>query len=591
MFQKRFSFKSIFALFALTLLLLSATSPAFGYDYGPWNMDGYFKSQFGVFTEGKPFNDADNGYTAYNRGQGNIYVARPGSNDNMATARQQMRWNVNGQVSDSIAVRAEILGAWEPDYPGENNTQEGGYKHINANFYNSFDWREVTVEYKPTYSHAIKFGRQIINWGEALSGRVADQCNPVDSRYLLGFTNLEETYMPLWMFRGTHDFFDWNTNIEWIAAPIWQADDYEHSRSMTSSGQRYGDGTVGTPWYRFAANPEARVNRLGGAGAVLSYSTLNQTKVYGAPFSTMYHGSDLLGIPGPVRPLTRAEAVNIGLPTTAYPGVNSVLLATEIPTTDASAIASNAPDFTDHNFKNTRWGIKTKHMLWGADLGFSFFQGPADSGNYHYRYKTSPTPYLVFERVVPRYNTFGLFGNYQFPWAVMIFEGAYKPGREFHKDLFGIRTHAGRLDNIEKVDIIHTMFGVTREQNIDFLNKYNVFTIRGQWQAQYYMENMDGLAEVTTYMNEAPRMDNEFMVSISTAYSYRKYNPGVTFVMNPRGQLYSSAAFSWVPGGFNDRLNVSVGYTNIWGANEYSTRTVFAAKNDLAVLTVQYNFY
>ena len=571
MIHKRFSFKMSVSFFVFAFLFVLSASPVHAYDVKGWTVDGYVKSQFGLFTEGKPFNKAQYG----------------GSNDNIATARQQVRWNVNGFLTSKIGIRAEVLAAWEPEYPHDKNTDQGGYGHIPANFYSSFDWRELSIEYKPSFSHSIRFGRQIINWGEAISGRVVDQCNPVDSRYLLGFTNLEETYMPLWMFRGIHDFYNWNTSVEWVIAPIWQADRYEHARSMTSSGQRYGDGSTGTPWYRFAANPEGRVERLNGADMVLSYSSQAPTRIYGPPFDTMYHGSDLLAAytgweeGDPIEPLSRYWTAFLGLPAEAYPDKDAILFATEIPTT--------VYDYTDHNFKNTRWGFKTRHTIGELELGLSFFQGPDHTGYYHYRYKTGP--YLIFERVVPRYNTYGIFGTYMFNWAIVQFEGAYKPGRLFHKPLFGITTHEARLNNVVEKDMMHTLLGFTREQMVPFLNKFTPLTFRTQWQAQWYLDDMDDVAEVVTYFNETPQVNHEFLLSISTTYSYRKYAPSLTLVANPRGQIYTSASFGWVVDGFNERLNVNIGYTNIWGANAYSTRTVFAAKNDLAVLTVQYSFY
>ena len=587
MIQKRVSSSVFFGLLAFGVFFLLTISSAHAYDYGIWTYDGYIKSQFGLFTEGKPFNKAEYG----------------GSNDNIATARQQFRFNLNGQLSKTIGLRAEVLAAWEPAYPHEKGTTEGNFGELPANFYNSFNWRELTIEYKPTYSHVIRFGRQIINWGEAISGRVADQCNPVDSRYLLGFTNLDETYMPLWMFRGIHDFWQWNTTIEWIAAPIWQADRYEHSRSMKSAGQRTGDGTTGTPWYRFAANPEGRVNKLNGADMVISASTRRATKIYGPPFDTMYHGTDYMGMEA--GPMTLPQVAwfyeNIlGAPTgsgafiaadlaNTYPGKNAYLIATERPTTDGSVDSRYGVDYTDHNFKNTRWGFKTKHMLWGAEVGMSFYQGPGHDGKYHYRYKNGS--YLIFEKVYPRYNTYGLFGNYQFNWGIVQFEGGYKPDREFHKPLFGVTTHEERLNNVVEKDIIHTLFGLTREQMIPWLNQYTPWTIRAQWQAQWYLEDMDDVVEVKTYFMTPPQVNNEFLLSLSSYYAYRKYAPSLTFIYNPRGQLYSSANFTVVPDGFNSRLSISAGYTNIWGANAYSTRTVLAAKNDLAVVTVQYSFY
>ncbi|MBU4318231.1 MAG: hypothetical protein KKF30_13290 [Proteobacteria bacterium] len=626
MVRKRFSFKLIFSMVFFSVIAVLAVSPALAYDYGIWTYDGYLKSQFGVFTEGKPFNEDGFG----------------SSNDNIATARQQLRFNLNGQVSDSLSLRAELLAAWEPDYPNEKGIGTYGHDagHIvgepPANYYNTLDWRELTLEYKPTYSHTIRFGRQIVNWGEAISGRVLDQCNPVDSRYLLGFTNLEETYMPLWMFRGIHDFADQNTTVEWIAAPIWQADRYEHSRRMLNSGGRSGDGvSYGGPWYRYGANPEGRVSRFSGADMVVYGTDGTPARIYGPPFADGYHGSDLLTsyVPGtPIQALTAAEARTVGfyrvvpvspyttpmyLPTTYMKDRN--ILWTEFPSTDGTYDKRYPYNYTDHNLKNTRWGIKTKSILAGIEGGVSFYQGPALAGTYHYRDRIalssssitrSAYGRLIYEYLIPRENTFGLYGNYQFPWAIVSFEGAYKPSREYHKNLYGLApgrsnatpddngnyavndaTNQARLNNIAEKDLVHTLVGFTREQEIPLLNKNNVFTFRTQWGAIWALENMDDVVETTTYWNQPPQVDHEFTVSISTAYSYRKYNPSVVFVVNPRGQVYSSAAFGWVVDGFNDRLNVSVGYTNIWGANDYSTPTVLAAKNDLAVLTVQYSFY
>ena len=588
-------FKKMLFLFLVSSVLVIA-APAHAYYLGDWNIDGYVKSQFGIFTEGKPFNDADNAYL-------------PGSNDNIATARQQMRWNINGQLSRTIGIKAEVLAAWEPDYPGEKNTYQGGYGDIPANFYSSFDWRELTIEYKPSYSHTIRFGRQIINWGEAISGRVVDQCNPTDSRFLLGFTNLEETYMPLWMFRGIHDFYELNTSIEWIAAPIWQADRYEHERRMTAAGQRKGDGTFGTPWYRFAANPEGRVNRFAGADMLLSASSSHPGRyasVYGPPFATGYHGTTLLGstTEAPLTPSNPYHAAVIGGYAAGAASVGSAnMIWTEFPNTDGTYRSQYKRDYTDHNLKNTRWGLKAKHMLWGAEVGWSFYQGPAHSGMYRYKERigiSGPVGYLIYEYDIPRYNTFGLFGNYQTNFGMLVFEGAYKPSRQYHKNLFGLPAGTGanadwvdaiRKENIAKKDLIHTLLGLTREQNIPILNKYNVITIRAQWQAVWALENMDDVVETTTYWTKPERVNNEFLISLSTAYAYRKYSPGLTFVVNPRGQVYSSASFTWIPDGYNSRLSISAGYTNIWGANAYTTPTVLAAKNDLAVVTLKYNFY
>ena len=616
-------------------------SSAQAYYFDKWSTDGYFKSQFGIFTEKKPFNEPEFG----------------GSDDNIATAKQMFRWNLNGSITDKIGLKAEALAVWEPDYPGEKGVMTTKVSKVNgryvsssrplrANFYNSFDWRELTLEYKPTYAHTIRFGRQIINWGEAISGRVIDQINPTDSRASAGFLNLEDIYMPLWMFRGIHDLSRWNTVFEWIVSPIWQADRYENPRAA-GAWPRSGDGrttnslndpnpAVGgprsysnRPWMRYAANNEARTEKFYGADTIL-FLNGNPAMIYGGgPFGTGYGGTNVIPAsfsflpfypaPGdPIRPLTRAEATTLlGMipgATTAYLGERNVFWS-EIPSTDGTIDPRYGADLPDHNFKNTRWGFKTRHRLGGAELGFAFYQGPGHGATYHYKYKDTlayrtangisgtPSGRLIFQRIVPRYNTFGLYGNYQFPLFVFMFESAYMPDREFHKAFMGLvqdpgqtaeefeaEKHRLRLNSVKEVDQVVTLLGLTREQKIPFLNEFQVFTFRLQYTATNYLADMDDVTR-TTYFMDYDQMEHNISLTTSTNYSYGKYTPGLTISADPRGAVLTSFSMGYVPEGFNARLRVSFNVTNYWTANEYSAPLSLLDKNDSVTVGFTYSFY
>ncbi|MBA3027324.1 MAG: hypothetical protein FP816_00695 [Desulfobacteraceae bacterium] len=625
---KWFSYKMVFLFLVSSVFILLTISPIQAYDYGNWNIDGIYKGQYGVFTDKKPFNKPEYG----------------GSDDNTATSKQMLRWNLNGQVTSNISIRAEVMGVWEPDYVAEKGTYTVGVdknaageyigytKRIRNNLYNSFDWRELTVEYKPSLSHTFRFGRQIINWGEAISGRVIDQCNPVDARTSGGILGLDETYMPLWMFRGIHDFYSLNSTFEWIIAPIWQADRYENSRGV-GAWPRYGDGrttNTGTaagnrPWVRYANNNEARVDKFYGASVLVNRTGAPANVYGGAPFGTGYHGSDLL--PGwqvgdPIRPLTYAEALSGTLNPSGFifTGNDTYLtdanvIWTEIPSTSGEHDKRFGMDNPDHNFKNTRWGFKTKHMLGQIEGGVAFFQGPGSSTTYRYNhlddqtYRTAngitgtPSGRLIYQKVIPRYNTMGIYGNYQFPWAVFMFESAYMPDREYHKNLMGIgvgnitsRTdqyaacHAARLNGVAEVDVIQTLLGFTREQNIPFLNKYNVFTLRFQYTATNYLQSMDDIT-LTTYFMKYDQMGHNLTLTTSTAYSYNKYSPSLTISADPNGAAVIIAGFTYVPEGFNTRLRFSLNWTNYWTANEYTSTLSLPDQNDSVSLGMQYSFY
>jgi len=632
---KWFSFKTIFLLLVSGVFLVLSASQAQAYYYGAWNIDGVFKSQYGIFTEHKPFNKP----------------AYTGSNDNTATAKQMLRWNLNGQLTSVLSLRAEVMGVWEPDYTAEKNVltaettrnPDGTYTtrtyKMPANYYNSFDWRELTLEYKPTYAHTIRFGRQIINWGEAISGRVIDQCNPVDSRTSGGILGLDETYMPLWMFRGIHDFSQINSSFEWIIAPVWQADKFEQSRGVLAAvrqgdgkttntfgfnGSSAWDGYSNRPWARWANNNEARVEKFYGADMVVNRLGAPASIYGGGPFGTGYHGSDLL--PGwqlgdPIRALTYAETISGANGYPVYPPsygahydflTDANVIWTEIPSTDGVYDPLYGPDLPDHNIKDTRYGFKTKHLLWGAEGGFAFFHGPGSS-MYHYKHLDdaawrtahgipgTASGRLIFQRVVPFYNTFGIYGNYQVPFGVFVLESAYMPKRQFHKVLMGVgregvgiataaNARAERLDNLAETDMITTLIGLTKEANIDFLNKYNVITIRAQYTATNYLGNMDDVS-LTTYFMEYDQMEHNLSITASTAYAYNKYSPSLTIAADPRGAVLTSLSFGYVPEGFNTRLRLSASWTNYWANDPYCCTLALPDKNDNITVGVQYSFY
>ena len=592
-----YSFRK-FALFLLSGVVLLTISPAHAYYFGNWSTDGYFKSQIGMFTEKKPFNKAEFG----------------GSDDNLSTATQMLRWNLNGQLTDNLALRAEVMGSWQPDYPNEKGVvlTKGP---VTANYYNFFDWRELTLEYKPSYTHSIKFGRQILNWGEAVSGRVIDQINPDDSRSAAGFLNLDERYMPLWMFRGQHDFYQYNSSFEWVVAPIWQADRFEHSRGVTGDTP-VGDGKttnprdltqtsafLNDPSARFAAKRDNRIERA--FGATISLNMLGYPgSVLGAPYSTGYHGSDILGVPGPIRPLSAAEAAAISVVTDTF--INRHPDGKFVYLSESPNFLPGIYDYTDHNFKNTRWGFKTKSMIGDGEFGAAFFQAPSHTpvlriADYTPGSRVSGT--IWYQYIYPRYDTYGIYGNYQFLGTKFLIESAYQPDRMYSKDLMGIgfgTTAAGtvdpgvlaqRLNSLKEIDRIVTLLGVSREQNIPLLNKQTPFSLNLQYTNYWNLQDTEDTVTIASFFSENQQVSHSFLASMSTSYSYNKYLPNLTLLWYPEGAVFTSIGLTYIPEGFNSRLSLSASYGNYWTANEFSSPISVYDNHDSATIGFKYSFY
>ncbi len=71
--------------------------------------------------------------------------------------------------------------------------------------------RDTFVEDPLSSNLWLKFGRQIIVWGEADSVQIVDQVNPRDSREL-GHVDIEDSRLPIWSTKISYTFGDWEWN-------------------------------------------------------------------------------------------------------------------------------------------------------------------------------------------------------------------------------------------------------------------------------------------------------------------------------------------------------------------------------------------
>ena len=261
-------------------------------------------------------------------------------------------------------------------------------------------------------------------------------------------------------------------------------------------------------------------------------------------------------------------------------------------------------DYADHNFKNTRWGFKTKSQVGNLEGGISFFQGPTHNPiTKIVDYIPSPLPfggYVVYQYQYPRYDTYGLYGNYSIWGTKFLLEAAYQPNRLYHKDLMGIGFGSGadaasvlaqRLDNVEAVDTLVTLWGLSREQNIPLLNEFTPFSINFQYTNTFYLEDTDGLVGVVPFFMELDQMSHSFLLALSTSYSYRKYNPSLTLMYYPEGAGYVAFGFTYVPEGFNTHLSLTANITNYWTGPEFATGLSLYDNNDSVTVGFKYDFY
>jgi hypothetical protein len=144
-------------------------------------------------------------------------IGTPPQNLNaLAAERQLLQVDINDDFTENDSMFMRAWFVYEPSYPWETDCAQqygnlapgvpfgpteigiGPNGHCNSDFYNQYGIRELWFKHR---WGPLQFfvGRQIVTWGESLAFRVGDQINPVDNSWAFGFSNLEQSRVPVWM--------------------------------------------------------------------------------------------------------------------------------------------------------------------------------------------------------------------------------------------------------------------------------------------------------------------------------------------------------------------------------------------------------
>ncbi|MFO7962283.1 MAG: DUF1302 family protein [Desulfobacterales bacterium] len=559
--KKRFtpivsSFKQIGLLWAIFLFFPSFAN-AFEMPKQPWELDGFVRNNTAVWLESMDYVN---------------------NQDPLASFRNWFRLNLNGGFTSNLDLKAEVLAVYEPEYERE----EGG--GIPANEYNYFDFRELRLDWRITPLHSLRIGRQIVNWGESISARVGDVINPVDSRFDLGFTNLEDTRMPIWMIRGLHLFTSINTSLDWVFSPYIQADRYRVNRTPSAALTVNSDGSF-TPAPRFAAYPEIRMEKLFGTrdaviaipGAGPGGTTLVVPgPLAGPPFSFIYQGADIFG--GPTAPIDAAMAESLFGPAfagTPYPASGIYLTRPPVSTTD----------YPDSSLEDARWGFKTSSILAGWQTGVYFWHSNELSPTIRVKGGLGPigTPLnLVVE--YPKQNVYGFFANKNFSFGVLAFDVAYRPDRQYNTLDF-----AKYPEGITEKDNLLAQARLNKDLMIRSLNKYATFSLIVEYVGEFILDDLDDI-HVPTYFITYHKDSHTFLTSFSTGYRANMYKPGVTVLYNLRGSGLIQPEFTYTPDILDSNLSFKLQWANVFGDSFYEYPYGLLKDSDMLILTTQFSF-
>jgi len=551
----------VLALFVF-LALLPSQAQAITMRKGTWELDGFFRNNTGFWTENWDYSL---------------------NNDPLASQRNWFRLNLNGKFTRSLKLKAEILAIYETEYSRERHSG------VEANEYNQFDFRELRLDWRPKMGHNIRIGKQIVNWGESISARIGDMINPQDKRFDLGFTNLEDSRMPIWMVRGLHQFYAIGTSIDWIVSPYMQPDRYRASRAPTSAGTVGADGTW-IPSPRFAAYPETRnVEEYGGP----IYVPLGPDGFGGqliAPAANPAAAS-ILGAPMPLLgpPLsymyTPMDAATAGFVFGAY-GYD-ILTATVVPWGASQAFVTGAPvvttDYPSSNLDDTRYGFKTSSTIGGWQTGVYFWHSREMDPTMRVAGGVTPVSYNIVVQY-PTQNVYGAYGNKNYSFGVLRLDAAYRPNRAFNTtDL------AQYPDAIAEKDHLMVQVGLNKDVMWRSINPTATFSFIFEYVGTYILDDLDDI-HVPTYFIPYERDDHVLFASGSTNYNFGMYSYALTVIYNFENNGLISPSFTYAPDWMNRKWSFKLAYTNIFGDNDYDYPYGLVREKDLVILTTQFSF-
>ena len=143
------------------------------------------------------------------------------SKNSLAASRSWLQLDINYILNgdNRFFVRGWVV--YEPAYRFEYNS---GMTDM-SDYYNQYNVRDAYWK-NVTGPLTLFMGRQIVTWGESLAFRIGDVINPQDFSWNFGFSNLEQSRLPLWMVHPILNLPSWGpftaNFIEGVWTPAWQ---------------------------------------------------------------------------------------------------------------------------------------------------------------------------------------------------------------------------------------------------------------------------------------------------------------------------------------------------------------------------------
>ena len=501
--------------------------------------------------------------------------------NSLAAERNMIQVDINDDFTENDSMFMRLWGVYEPSYPWETGCLDktggldGQKVHCTSDFYNQYGIREMWFKHR---WGPLQFfvGRQIVTWGESLAFRVGDQINTVDTSWAFGFSNLEQSRIPLWMIHPILNLPSagpFSSNFaELVYIPGF---DFMYTQVDTPGDSLDGLDDIAGRVNINAENPGGRYagrddNRVEAGGAITA-----------PPFLLAQ-----FGVPGTVG---------------AVPGAPPAFIA----------FANTVTKIPNATWGNSQIGFRLHTLVENSEITMFYlwnhdYNPVAQIDNRVIIGPIAPGTYLrQVNLIYPQYQAFGITVNRplylpgalaQLPFVIRA-ESLYKnheffntegiPGTAFtHFSTFG-----GSPSALTQSDEVLWLIALDLDQaytpwltatgNLTANFEVNGTTILS------YSNNMQGAAG---YFEKAYHNDINILGSVSTSWWWGAVSPGWTTIFNPNGLTFLSFPSVQLTPPWTNKYFVKLEWVDVQGTNQYGLDGGVFKGKDLFFAQFQYNF-
>ncbi len=144
--------------------------------------------------------------TTYGVGDGNQIESQRGFNSFVTEALLEMQYQPKSNWKFFVSGKGNVDWAY-PVLAGNNEWKEKQFDKAYSKFFVFDYWQDILGEAHVTYAKDnlfLRFGKQVVVWGEADGFRLMDQINPIDQRRGIANVNFENVVIPVWLLRAEY---------------------------------------------------------------------------------------------------------------------------------------------------------------------------------------------------------------------------------------------------------------------------------------------------------------------------------------------------------------------------------------------------